>query len=186
MGRWLVLGTAAALVLAPGCGHSSRSARLAASASTTTTTAIPSTTASPASISGSGAPPTTLQAAGTPTTAARPATTAKPATTTTTAPKASTSTTGTTVPAGPEITIASFTFSPNPLQVPVGAKVHAVNRETNGVAHTWTADAGQSQQWDSGNLAPGMSSAAVTFPTAGTFTYHCTIHATMTGTIIVG
>jgi plastocyanin len=76
-------------------------------------------------------------------------------------------------------------FSPNPLQVPVGARVRATNKETSGVAHSWSADAAQAQQWDSGTLNPGVSSAVVTFPTAGTFAYHCNIHSSMHGTVVV-
>jgi plastocyanin len=48
-------------------------------------------------------------------------------------------------------------------------------------AHTWTADDGG---WDSGSLAQGASSTH-TFTTAGTFAYHCAIHASMKGTVVV-
>jgi plastocyanin len=40
--------------------------------------------------------------------------------------------------------------------------------------------------WDTGNMAAGFS-AVTTFNTAGTFPYHCTIHALMgmKGTVVV-
>jgi plastocyanin len=48
--------------------------------------------------------------------------------------------------------------------------------------HTWTADDGS---WDSGSLANGASSTH-TFGSAGTFAYHCAIHPSMKGTVVVG
>ena len=53
------------------------------------------------------------------------------------------------------------------------------------IKHTWTADAGQTDSWNSGDL---ISAAAFmhSFGTAGTFSYHCTIHPFMTGTVVVG
>jgi MYXO-CTERM domain-containing protein len=50
------------------------------------------------------------------------------------------------------------------------------------VTHTATSDTGA---WTTGNIAPGGTSAAVAFPTAGTFPYHCAIHPSMAGTVIV-
>jgi plastocyanin len=43
------------------------------------------------------------------------------------------------------------------------------------------ADGGQ---WSSGNIAPG-SHFTTTFNTAGTFTYHCSLHPNMVGTVKV-
>src|SRR6202011_2682140 len=48
--------------------------------------------------------------------------------------------------------------------------------------HTSTSDTGA---WNTGNIAPGSTSSAVSFPTAGTFTYHCAIHPSMTGSVVV-
>jgi plastocyanin len=47
-------------------------------------------------------------------------------------------------------------------------------------AHTSTADDGA---WSSGSIAAGGTFTA-TFPTAGTFHYHCAIHPGMIGTVI--
>jgi len=59
-----------------------------------------------------------------------------------------------------------------------------VVRWTNNSAsrtHTTTSLSGA---WDSGSLAPGQSF-SVSFPTAGDYDYHCSIHTAMTGRISV-
>ena len=75
---------------------------------------------------------------------------------------------------------ASWCFSPNPIQITAGSTVTWTNR--TGPRHTATSDTGA---WTTGNIAPGGTSAAIAFPTAGTFPYHCAIHPSMTGTVIV-
>jgi plastocyanin len=78
------------------------------------------------------------------------------------------------------VSIEDFFFSPANMTVAPGTTVTWVN---NGQApHTSTADDGT---WDSGTLQPGKSY-SFTFDQAGTYTYHCTIHPNMTGTITVG
>ena len=77
------------------------------------------------------------------------------------------------------VSIANFSFSPATLSVSVGTKVTWTNNDT--VTHTVTADQGA---FDSNNLSPG-SSFSFTFTKAGTYAYHCKIHATMMATIIV-
>ncbi len=52
----------------------------------------------------------------------------------------------------------------------------------DGFAHTVTSNDGTS--FSSGNLAAGATF-SYTATTTGTFTYHCTIHAGMTGILIV-
>jgi plastocyanin len=49
------------------------------------------------------------------------------------------------------------------------------------VSHTWTSDSGG---WDSETLAPGESY-TFAFTSPGTFTYHCDIHPSMTGSVVV-
>jgi plastocyanin len=71
-------------------------------------------------------------------------------------------------------------FSPNPIQITAGSTVTWTN--STGPTHTSTSDTGA---WNTGNIAPGATSAAVAFPTAGTFPYHCAIHPSMTGSVIV-
>ena len=70
-------------------------------------------------------------------------------------------------------------FTPSSLTVSVGDTVTWTNKDT--MAHTATADNGT---FDSGNLSPGETF-SFTFDTAGTYTYKCNIHSSMTGTIIV-
>ena len=70
-------------------------------------------------------------------------------------------------------------YAPNPLTVPVGTVVSFLNSDTT--THTSTADGGA---WNSQNIAPGQRF-NVTLGTAGRFTYHCTIHPNMIGTITV-
>ena len=71
-------------------------------------------------------------------------------------------------------------FSPNPLTIPAGASVTWTN--DGSASHTATSD---SNAWTTAVLAPGQTSAAVSFQSPGTFTYHCSIHPTMRGTIVV-
>jgi len=49
------------------------------------------------------------------------------------------------------------------------------------MAHTVTAD---DNSFDSGNIGAGGSYSR-TFSVAGTFNYHCTIHAGMNGKVVV-
>jgi plastocyanin len=79
----------------------------------------------------------------------------------------------------PGVTIADFSFSPSSLTIQVGDTVTWSN---NGPSqHTATADNGS---FDTGTLSKGQS-ASHTFNQAGTFTYICTIHPFMKGTIVV-
>src|SRR5262245_54769364 len=77
------------------------------------------------------------------------------------------------------VSIEGFAFDPAGLTVDVGDTVTWTNGDD--IAHTATADGGS---FDTGTLANGESGSA-TFNTAGTFPYHCSIHAQMTGTITV-
>jgi len=83
------------------------------------------------------------------------------------------------VPAEVEVKIASFAFDPSSVTVKQGATVKWTNEDS--ASHTITADDGS---WDSGSLGKGKSFSQV-FTQAGTFTYHCTIHPTMKGTVVV-
>lgn len=75
-------------------------------------------------------------------------------------------------------TIKGFAFSPNPLTVKVGTTVTWTNDDT--VLHTVTAD----DKSFSGFVLPGKTFSH-TFTTRGTFTYHCSIHPFMKGSVIV-
>jgi plastocyanin len=79
----------------------------------------------------------------------------------------------------PEVDIHGNTFDPASLTIAAGEHVHFNNHD--GVAHTATSDTGA---FDTGNIAGGASGSAQ-FDQAGTFPYHCKIHPSMKGTIVV-
>jgi plastocyanin len=70
-------------------------------------------------------------------------------------------------------------FSPNPASVPVGQSVRWVNNDSVHT-HRIVQDSGA---FDTGNLAPGATSSAVTINTAAAMPYHCSIHPSMVGSI---
>lgn len=80
---------------------------------------------------------------------------------------------------GNAVTIQNFAFGPATLDVAVGTTVTWTNQDST--SHTATADDGS---FDSKPIAAGATFSQ-TFSTAGTFTYHCSIHSSMTGTITV-
>ena len=73
----------------------------------------------------------------------------------------------------------SMSYSPNPATARVGQRIVWVNADA--ATHTATADGGA---FDTGFLAPGASSGALTLP-AGRFPYHCGIHPSMVAALIV-
>src|SRR6266581_8138668 len=77
----------------------------------------------------------------------------------------------------------SFTFSPSTATITAGQKVCWVNN--SGTAHTVTSD---DARFTGGSL-PNGSTVVVTFPAAGSYAFHCSIHPpptyNMTGTITV-
>ena len=81
--------------------------------------------------------------------------------------------------AGSAVTVANFSFQPATITVPVGTTVTWTNTDSAG--HTVAADDGS---FTSGTLGTGAMFSQ-TFSTAGTFAYHCSIHASMTGTVVV-
>lgn len=78
------------------------------------------------------------------------------------------------------IAIADFSYNPGERRIAVGSNVTWTNQDT--APHTVTAD---DAQFDSGRLASGASYSRV-FDAAGTFAYHCAIHPSMKGTLVVG
>jgi len=77
--------------------------------------------------------------------------------------------------------LTTTAYAPNPVTVAVGGTVTWVNNDNT--AHTSTDDDANGG-WSSGSIAPGAQFSR-TFPTAGTFNYHCTIHPNMIGTVRV-
>jgi plastocyanin len=76
-------------------------------------------------------------------------------------------------------TIANFSFSPNPVKIPVGTTLQWTN--TDGTAHTVTAD---DNSFGSTSLAKDATFTH-TFNQPGPVTYHCNIHPSMKGTVEV-
>ncbi|OLC54239.1 MAG: hypothetical protein AUH92_04440 [Acidobacteria bacterium 13_1_40CM_4_69_4] len=76
--------------------------------------------------------------------------------------------------------IANFAFAPAALAVSPGQKVTWTN--TDSIPHTSTS---ADKRWNSGPLAPGASF-SVTFDTAGTYVYGCSIHPFMQAKVVVG
>lgn len=81
-----------------------------------------------------------------------------------------------------QLTISNYAFSPQSLTVAAGSTVKVTNNDST--THTITSD----DKGASFNIPsiPSGSSASFTAPSKpGTYTFHCNIHKTMTGTLIV-
>lgn len=79
-----------------------------------------------------------------------------------------------------KVTIENYAFAPRIIQVPVGATVTWTNNDADD--HAVTLD---DKSMDAGVVEQGVS-VTLTFPTAGTFAYYCTVHPGMRGKVIVG
>lgn len=78
-----------------------------------------------------------------------------------------------------EIEIEDFVFNPKTVTIKVGTTVKWSNKDES--SHRVTSDDGS---WGSNSLSKG-DSFFYTFTQAGTFSYHCGVHPSMTGTIVV-
>ena len=83
-----------------------------------------------------------------------------------------------TIPVGAE-RLGNRAFAPPDLSIGAGTTVTWVN--TDRESHTSTSDAAG---WNSGTVEPGRQF-SFTFQNAGTFTYHCSLHPSMVGTVVV-
>jgi plastocyanin len=79
-----------------------------------------------------------------------------------------------------EVTIEKFAFQPKALSVSVGTKVVWTNKDEE--PHTVTS---AGEQFKSSMALDGGDTYSVTFAKPGTYTYFCTVHPFMTGTIVV-
>ena len=93
-------------------------------------------------------------------------------------PNASKDTTKPDAPAEVSVTIKTFQFTPNPAEVKAGA---IVVRNDDNTTHTFTSD--EAGAFDVSITGPNKS-ANVTV-TAGTYKFHCEIHPSMTGELVV-
>lgn len=76
------------------------------------------------------------------------------------------------------VSIGDFKFEPATMNVKVGGTITWTNNHTQ--PHTATS----SGNFDTGSLAPGASK-TITVAKAGTFSYICSFHPFMTGTVTV-
>ncbi len=88
----------------------------------------------------------------------------------------------TAVSADVSVNIMNFKFDPTPLTIPVGTTVVWTNQDT--APHSATSDPGSAFTFDTGLLQKGQSG-KITFTTAGTFTYFCTVHPNMHASVVV-
>lgn len=77
------------------------------------------------------------------------------------------------------VEIKGFAFSPASIEVSAGTTVTWKNSDS--VSHTATGDAGE---FDTGNIQGG-GEGSYTFNTPGTYAYHCALHPSMKGTVVV-
>ncbi len=82
-------------------------------------------------------------------------------------------------PGANEVYIENMAFTPHTITVNVNSTVTWTNKD--GVAHTVTSS---TDLFDSGSIAD-KGTYSYTFVSAGTFTYNCSIHPSMVGTVIV-
>ncbi len=83
---------------------------------------------------------------------------------------------------GNSITIKNFAFDPPALTVKAGTVVTWVNNDQ--APHALASDTGSPAAFLSDTLSPGASF-TFTFTRPGTYPYHCSIHPSMKGTILV-
>ncbi len=170
--RWLAAVAVLSLLVAA-CGSPSGSATTTTTVSSadSSTVADQSTleTVQPSSTSQPTKPPISASTTSGSTTTVKPTTTTTAKPTTTTAVQTSKTVAG---------SIVSFAFNPNQIVINVGDTVTWTNNDP--VDHT-TTSAGN---WNSGSLTFGASFSEV-FDSPGTFNYFCSIHPSMTATVVV-
>lgn len=79
--------------------------------------------------------------------------------------------------------LGTNSFSPNPDTVTVGQTVSWHNADAT--AHTATSFSTGAGSFGTGAISPGGTSVPKAMNTAGSFDYRCTIHTSMTGTLVV-
>jgi len=78
-----------------------------------------------------------------------------------------------------DVSISNFAFVQSSVTISPGDSVRWTNND--GVTHTVTSNTGA---WTPLTLAAGESG-TIPFANAGTYAYHCSIHPSMTGTVVV-
>jgi plastocyanin len=87
----------------------------------------------------------------------------------------------TSVPCVEQVTMSNFAFTPSTVTISAGCSVTWTNAVTTKHTSTRTATP---EPWDSELLSQNQTFTRV-FSSAGTFSYVCRIHPSMTGTIVV-
>ena len=82
-------------------------------------------------------------------------------------------------PGANEVWIQGSAFTPDKITVTAGTTITWTNKD--GAVHTVTSDTGL---FDSGNIS-GNGTFSHKFSTPGTYPYHCAVHTTMTGSVVV-
>jgi plastocyanin len=85
-------------------------------------------------------------------------------------------------PGANEVWMKGMAFTPATITVKAGTTIKWTNKDNT--PHTVTSDAGSLETFDSGSIANG-GTFSWQFSTTGTFTYTCTFHPGMKGTVIV-
>jgi len=98
----------------------------------------------------------------------------------TVSPPAAESGSGNAVSAKAEIAISNFSFNPSSISVSKGTTVVWTNKDPMG--HTITVDSGNGPA--SGLLKSG-DTYAYTFASSGSYGYHCSVHPSMRGMVVV-
>ena len=82
------------------------------------------------------------------------------------------------------VTVSEFQFTPDTVRILAGIPLRWTNAGT--LSHSVVSDA--AGQFSSGTLSSGGAAASTydrTFPSAGTYPYHCSFHRQMKGVVIV-
>jgi plastocyanin len=82
-------------------------------------------------------------------------------------------------PGANEVWIQGMAFNPSTISVTAGTTITWTNKDA--IGHTVTSDTGL---FDSGMISTNGTFTS-TFSTAGTFSYICSVHPMMTGTVVV-
>jgi plastocyanin len=86
---------------------------------------------------------------------------------------------GTPGPGLNEVFIQGMAFNPATITISANTTITWTNKDA--IAHTVTSD---TKLFDSGSIGAN-GTYSHTFTTAGTFSYHCTVHPTMTASVVV-
>jgi plastocyanin len=78
-----------------------------------------------------------------------------------------------------EVWIQNMAFNPSTITVTAGTTIKWTNKDN--ATHTVTSN---SSLFDSGNISNG-NTYSHQFATTGSFPYHCSIHSSMTATVVV-